>query len=83
MPLDDFWRATPRIVNLVIEAYHRRRAWAAFHAGYGTAGTIREPKLENLLGKPARPPSSADEMLARLDRFAARHNARIAPPSND
>jgi hypothetical protein len=78
MGLEEFWKATPRVVSLVIEAYWRRRAWAAFHAGYGM--TVKDAKLVHLLGRPAQRSTTADDLLARFDRFAASHNRAIGAP---
>lgn len=82
MSVEEFWRSTPRITNLVIEGYLRRRAWAAFHSGYGMQS--KNARIEHLLGRPVKPRQrDTDSMLAAFDRFAARHNARIAQTAND
>lgn len=68
MTPDEFWRSTPRIVNLVIAGYQRRRAWAAFHAGYGLMA--KNAKIEHLLNrKPKREPMAPDAMLAAVRRI--------------
>jgi hypothetical protein len=65
----------------VVEGYRRRRAWAAFHAGYGMQA--KDAKIEHLLGVDPKPKMTSEQILARFDAFAARHNARLQPPSND
>jgi hypothetical protein len=68
----------------VVEGYRRRRAWAAFHAGYGTEGKqFEKPRIEHLMGRDPKPKMTSEQLLARFDAFAARHNARLQPPSND
>lgn len=61
---------------MVIEGYHRRRAWAAFHAGYGMAS--KDARIEHLLGKDTRQQASPEQMLARFDRHLARRRALTA-----
>jgi hypothetical protein len=65
MSVEEFWRTTPRITNLVVEGYLRRRAWAAFHAGYGIH--LKDAKLDDLLGKAAKAPPEpmSDEAMAQ------------------
>jgi hypothetical protein len=60
---------------MVIEGYHRRRAWSAFHAGYGQNKGAR---LEHLLGKDTRQRATPEQMLARFDRHVARHRSLTA-----
>lgn len=82
MSAGEFWRSTPRIVNLVIEGYLRRRAWDAFHAGYGIH--CKDARLADLLGRATeKPPMSGDQMLANMRRHMIANNARFGPPSND
>lgn len=63
MTPEEFFRSTPRIVNMVIEGHRRRRAWAAFHAGYGIHA--KDAELSDLLGKAraAEPEEMSDEQL--------------------
>ncbi len=58
MTPEEFFRSTPRIVSLAIEGHRRRRAWAAFHAGYGMHA--KDAELGDLLGKPR--PVEVEEM---------------------
>lgn len=70
MSLTEFWDATPRITALVVEGYRRRRAWAAFHAGYGLHA--KDAKLEHLLGRApaaASEPMSEEAMAQNLRRW--------------
>ena len=76
MSLDEFWRSTPRLTNIVVMGYLRRRAWAAFHAGYGLHA--KDAEFEHLMGgKREKEPMSPDEMLLNLHRHAVVHNALL------
>lgn len=80
MSAEEFWRCNPRTVNLVVEGYIRRRAWAGFHAGYGLHA--KDAKIEHLMGRPAaKPPMSIEQMMANLDAHATKHNTRVAGSS--
>lgn len=82
MSAEEFWRSNPRTVNLVIEGYLRRRAWQAYHAGYGIH--CKDAKLADLLGRPTeKPPMSPDQMLLNMRRHMIANNARFARQSND
>lgn len=60
---------------LAIDAYHRRRAWAAWHAG--APANFKDITFDQLAGiKPE--PVSVEQMEANLRRFAAAHNAALA-----
>jgi len=69
----------------VVEAYHRRRAWAAFHAGYGLHA--KDARLDDLLGKPrpgqnnAAPgaPMSAEAMAQNIRRWRIATASKTAP----
>jgi hypothetical protein len=72
MSLTEFWDSTPRVTALFIEGYIRRRAWAAFHSGYGIHG--KDARLEHLTGRaPAggrpRGEMSPEEMAANIRRW--------------
>ena len=76
MGLDEFWRSTPRTINLYVEGYRRRRAWSAFHAGYGIH--CKDAEIEHLMGgKTEKEPMSPEQMLLNLHRHAVVHNARL------
>jgi hypothetical protein len=61
----------------VVEGYRRRRAWAAFYAGYGLHA--KDAKIEHLLGTAAkRSPMPLEELMANLDRHMIAHNTRLA-----
>jgi hypothetical protein len=70
MGVSEFWDTTPRITALVCEGYRRRRAWAAFHAGYGMHA--KDAKLEHLLGRApaaASTPMSDEAMAQNIRRW--------------
>lgn len=61
----------------MIEGYLRRRAWGAFHAGYGVH--VKDADYTALLGrKVEKPAMSPEQMLANLRRHAVAQNARLA-----
>ena len=56
----------------MIDGYRRRRAWAAFHAGYGTTGAVKDPEFSHLLGKARKPVAqvmSDDAMAQNIRRW--------------
>ncbi|MFO6447867.1 hypothetical protein ACLBKU_12040 [Erythrobacter sp. NE805] len=62
-------------MNLAVEGYRRRRAWAAFHAGYGVH--TKDAEIGHLLGRQAeKAPMSVEQMMANLDARLTAHNAR-------
>lgn len=74
MTLEEFWRSTPRLTNLVVYAYLRRRAWAAYHAG--APGHFQNVTIEQLMGRaPRRKQMSVDEMNAAMRRIMVGVNA--------
>jgi hypothetical protein len=64
------------MVSLAVEAYHRRRAWAAYHAGYGVH--IKGAKFEHLhpparmAAKPQGEAMSPDSLLGVIRRLKRR-----------
>lgn len=71
---------------LFIEGYIRRRAWAAFHAGYGIHA--KDAKLEHLTGRaPAghRPGGemSLDEMAANVRRWRIATARKVKPEGDE
>lgn len=62
----------------MVEGYRRRRAWTAFHSGYGVAGTIKNPKIEDLLGrKPKAQAMSPDALLKAVRRIKKAMEAKF------
>ncbi|MAY20316.1 MAG: hypothetical protein CL955_06830 [Erythrobacteraceae bacterium] len=74
MSLDQFWRSTPRLTNLFVLGYIRRRAWAAFHAGYGIH--CKDADIDHLLGrKTEKEPMDPEQMKANMRRIMVGVNA--------
>lgn len=64
MSLTEFWDATPRLLWLARRAYHRRRAWLAWHvAALQRAGEF--PDLAEFMGEPAVVPNE-EQSLEKL-----------------
>lgn len=68
---DRFWRTTPRGTRRRIDAYIRRRAWVAWHAGY--PGQFKNPKYDDLLGKKR----SGRKQGQRMSPELMAHNLRV------
>lgn len=67
LTLADIASTTPRVIMLAVEAYHRRRAWAAWHAGYATTGAVQDPDFDDLLGRKRGPAEmTPDELVAAI-----------------
>lgn len=76
MTLEEFWRSTPRLTNLFVMGYLRRRAWAAFHSGYGMQA--KDARIEDLMfGRKERPAMTPDQMLQNLRRHRVAQEARL------
>ena len=81
MDVETFWRTSPRIINLVIEGYRRRRAWAAHHAGYGIH--CKDADIAHLLGRtPRAEPEemTADQLVQNIRRWRIAKAAKSAQP---
>lgn len=66
---------------LAVQAYKRRRAWAAWHAGYATTGNVKDADFADLLGR--KPQSSAmpdEELVANIRRWRIAHSGRVDAP---
>lgn len=71
----EFWLATPRLIDLVLRGYKRRRGWMAWHtAVLGRMDGKNMPSLADLIGenRHAEPASTAAQPAVMMA-----HNLRL------
>lgn len=82
MTPEQFWRSTPRITNLFVLGYLRRRAWAAYH--YNAPQNFKNVTMDHLMGrKPKGEAMSPEAMLSIVRRLKKSMQRKWGKPDGE